>query len=96
MLEGSLVLQGIIVEQWSEPVPMGEPKSTLVTATATAKEALGLDVCPARVGLHSGSQSTCDVGDGWSLVICINDIGSTSARGSRTRLTVVMPQAEYA
>jgi Transposase, Mutator family len=75
-----------------------------VKAGTGKREVLGLDRGPARVGLHSGSHSTCDVGDGRSLVIRINDIGSTSARfaprpttrGPRARLTVAMPQAEYA
>jgi hypothetical protein len=67
------------------------------------REVLGLDVGPGS-GYTLGSQSTRDVGDDWSLVIRINDTGSTSARfppraaarGSKAELTVAMPQAEYA
>jgi hypothetical protein len=66
-------------------------------------EVLGLDVGPGS-GYTLGSQSTSDAGDDWSLVIHINDTGSTSAgfapraaaRGAKAQLTVAMPQAEYA
>jgi hypothetical protein len=42
-------------------------------------EVLGLDVGPGS-GYTLGSQSASDAGDDWSLVIRINDTGSTSGR----------------